>query len=152
MLVAPADPDSAEARLLLNELDAALAAITGDSGASSFDAADVQGERAVFMLARSLEGEVLGCGALRPLESDVAELKRMFARPGSGAGAQLLKALEAHAGALGYRELRLSTRRVNARAVDFYRRHGYGEVAAWRKYAGRLESICLGRALVKRCA
>lgn len=152
MLVAPADPDSLEARLLLKELDAALRAITGDSGASSFDAADVRGERAVFMLARSPEGTAVGCGALRPLEDDVAELKRMVARPGSGAGAQLLQALEAHAGALGYRELRLSTRRVNLRAVAFYRRHGYSEVAAWGKYVGRPESICLGRLLVRRCA
>lgn len=151
MLVARSDPDSVEARLLLAELDAALTAITGDSGASSFDARDVRGPRALFLVARGSDGALLGCGALRPLEGedrDTAELKRMYARPGSGAGRQLLAALEAHATALGYREVRLSTRRLNLRAVDFYRRHGYAEAPAWGNYIGNAASVCLGRTLV----
>lgn len=151
MLVAPSDPDSLEARLLLGELDAALAAITGDSGASSFDARDVRGPRALFLVARSLDGALLGCGALRPLDGgadDAAELKRMYARPGSSAGKALLAALEAQARLLGYREMRLSTRRVNLRAVDFYRRHGYAEAAPWGKYVGSEVSVCLGRTLL----
>ena len=152
MLVAPSDPDSPDARLLLVELDAALRAITGDSGASSFDARDVRGPRALFLVARARGGALLGCGALRPLDGeedgDTAELKRMYARPGSGAGKLLLAALEAQALALGYREVRLSTRRVNLRALDFYRRHGYAETAAWGKYIGNAASVCLGRALV----
>lgn len=147
IVVAPADPDSLEARVLLGELDAALSAITGDSGASSFDPQDVRGPRAVFMLARAEDGVLVGCGALRPLQGDTAELKRMYARPGSGAGAQLLQSLEHHARALSYRDIWLSTRRVNQRALDFYQRHGYTEVAAWGRYAGREASICLGRQL-----
>ena len=148
MVVARADPDSLDARLLLGELDAALEALTGDSGASSFSMDGGRGPRAIFLLARGADGMLLGCGALRPLDGDIGEIKRMYARPGSGAGAQLLAALEAHARALGYRELRLSTRRVNARAVEFYRRHGYSELAGWGKYLGRAESICFGRPLV----
>lgn len=147
--VAPTDPDSLDARLLVAELDAALAAITGDSGAASFDANDVRGPRAVFLVARAEDGAPLGCGALRPLEgaAHVGEIKRMYARPGSGAGTLLLAALEAQARALGYRELRLSTRRVNVRAVDFYRRHGYVEAPAWGKYIGSAVSVCLGKTL-----
>lgn len=144
----PADPDSVDARALIAELDAALAAITGDSGASSFDAADVRGSGAVFLVARTAGGAAVGCGALRPLADGVAELKRMYARPGSGAGRVLLAALERQASAMGYRAIHLSTRRVNARAVDFYRRHGYVDVAAWGKYAGGDRSVCLGRLLV----
>ena len=147
IVVAPADPDSPDAGALIGELDTALASITGDSGASSFDPQDLCGPRAVFMLARAVDGRPVGCGALRPLDGDAAELKRMYARPGSGAGAPLLAALEAHAAALGYRELRLSTRRVNLRAVAFYRRRGYVEVAPWGKYAGSEASVCLGRVL-----
>ena len=74
----------------------------------------------------------------------------MYARPGSGAGAPLLAALEAHARLLGYEEIRLSTRRINARAVSFYRRHGYSEAPAWGKYVGRAVSVCLGRLLKPR--
>lgn len=145
--VAAVDPGSPEALALIAELDAALLAITGDSGASSFDPDDVRGPRAVFLLARDMQGQPVGCGALRPLLPGVAELKRMYARPGSGAGACLLAALEAHARLLDYREIRLSTRRVNARAVSFYRRHGYTDVPAWGKYAGSTLSVCLGRTM-----
>lgn len=147
MNIAPADPASPDALALTAELDAALQAITGDSGASSFDPEDVRGRQAVFMIARGDDGGPLGCGALRPLLSGVAELKRMYARPGSGAGAPLLAALENQARELGYEEIRLSTRRINARAVDFYRRHGYADAPAWGKYVGSEVSVCLGRIL-----
>ena len=144
---APCDPDSLDARALIAQLDAALAAITGDSGASSFDAADMRGPGAVFLVARTTDGAACGCGALRPLpgHAGVAELKRMVARPGSGAGRVLLAALEAQALALGYREVRLSTRRVNGRAVDFYRRHGYVPIEGYGKYVGSAVSVCLGK-------
>lgn len=150
MRIAAADPDSLEARRLIAQLDAALAAITGDSGASSFDANDVRGSGAVFLLAWNGEGLAVGCGALRPLDAapgQAGEIKRMYAQPGSGAGAHLLVALQQHALDDGYRALLLSTRRVNARAVDFYRRHGYGEVAPYGRYIDKPASICLGRSL-----
>ena len=145
--ISAVDPGSPDALALIGELDAALLAITGDSGASSFDPDEVRGPQAVFLVARGANGVALGCGALRPLLPGVVELKRMYARPGSGLGAALLAALEAQARLLGYREIRLSTRRINTRAVDFYRRHGYTDAPAWGKYAGSAASVCLGRAL-----
>jgi len=147
MICAPADPDSSEARLLIGELEAALAALCGDSGAGSFDPAGVRGPGAVFLIARDGQGAALGCGALRPLAPAVAELKRMYARPGSGAGACLLAALEAQAAAFGYREVCLSTRRVNVRALAFYARNGYGTAENYGRYAGREESVCLCKRL-----
>ncbi|WP_312513862.1 GNAT family N-acetyltransferase [Massilia sp.] len=150
--VAAADPASAEALALIAQLDAALLAITGDSGASSFDPRDVIGEGTAFVIAYDEQGEALGCGALRSIEGDVAELKRMYARPGSGAGAVILAELERRAAAFGYRRLWLSTRRVNARAVSFYERHGYSPVPPYGRYigrdTGRNASVCLGRELV----
>jgi GNAT superfamily N-acetyltransferase len=147
VICAPANPNSAEARVLIGELDAALAAICGDSGAGSFAAADVRGPGAVFLVARDAAGVALGCGALRPLAPGVAELKRMYARPGTGAGSCLLAALEAQALAFGYRALWLSTRRVNVKALAFYGRHGYLPIDPYGKYAGRAESVCLGKRL-----
>lgn len=146
MVCAPLDPDSAEARGLIQELDDALAAICGDSGSGSFDPADVRGPRSIFLVARAA-GVALGCGALRPLAPGVAELKRMYARPGSGAGRWLLTALEAQAAGFGYREVWLSTRRVNERALAFYARYGYLPVANYGQYAGREASVCLGKRL-----
>jgi len=148
---APADPDCGEARVLIGELDAALAAICGDSGAQSFDANDVRGPRSVFLLARDAAGGAVGCGALRPIDDDIAEVKRMYARPGSGAGVQLLGELERRALQFGYREVRLETRKVNLRAVAFYERHGYRVIPNYGKYAGREDAICLGKILVAGC-
>ena len=149
VICAPADPESDDARALIAELDAALAAICGDSGAGSFDPADVRGPGAVFLVARAADGRAAGCGALRPLAPGVAELKRMYARPGSAAGLHLLAALEAQAARFGYREIRLSTRRVNLKALAFYARNGYVPVENYGRYAGRSESICLARNLGK---
>jgi hypothetical protein len=98
---APADPDSADARTLIAELDAALAAICGDSGSASFDPADLRGPGSLFLVARDAGGEAVGCGALRPLATGVAELKRMYARPGSGAGRHVLAAREERAAGFG---------------------------------------------------
>ena len=122
----------------------------GDSGSRSFDPADVRGPGSVFVVGRDGEGVAVGCGALRPLAPGVAELKRMYARPGSGAGRCLLTALEEQAVAFGYREVWLSTRRVNLRALAFYGRHGYLPVENYGRYAGREESVCLGKRLAKR--
>jgi GNAT superfamily N-acetyltransferase len=141
------DPDSVDAHTLIAELGQALTHITGSSGAASFDPDEVRGTRAAFLIARTIDGALLGCAALRPLDFDVAEVKRMYARPGSGSGTQLLGELERRALALGYREIRLETRRVNARAVAFYAKHGYRPIPNYGKYVGRPDAICMGKTL-----
>ena len=145
--IVAADPASAEALRLIAQLDAVLHQITGDSGASSFDPQDVAGDGAAFVIAYDASGVAVGCGALRRLDGDTGELKRMYAQLGSGAGAFILAELERRACACAYRRLWLSTRRVNARALRFYGRHGYTAVAPWGRYIGREASVCLGRDL-----
>lgn len=148
MIISACDPEHPDALALVEELSAALASITGDSGKSSFALADARVARSLFAVARSDAGALLGCAALRPLEGEVGEVKRMYARPGhGGVGAALLAFIEREAARFGYRELWLETRRVNLRAVDFYRTHGYAEIANYGKYVGRDEAICLGKRL-----
>ncbi|NHZ44077.1 GNAT family N-acetyltransferase [Massilia aquatica] len=148
--ISACDPDSFDARVLIEELSAALAAITGDSGKASFAADDARTARALFVVARGEAGQLLGCAALRALEgnADVGEIKRMFARPGTkSAGAALLAHLERAAREFGYRALWLETRKVNTRAVAFYERHGYRTIPNYGKYVGREEAVCLGKLL-----
>jgi GNAT superfamily N-acetyltransferase len=148
VLITACDPDSPAAQLLLGELSATLAAITGSSGSASFDAEDARLPRSLFVVAHGDNGAPLGCGALRPLADDVAELKRMYARPGgAGTGAALLAHLEQAVAAMGYRAIWLETRRVNTRAVAFYTRLGYAPIANYGKYAGRTEAVCLAKTL-----
>ena len=148
MLVGPCDPESAHARSLMEELSAALAAITGDSGAASFALTDMKVARSLFVVARGGDGAPLGCGALRPLDGDTGEIKRMYARPGThGVGTAVLAHLEQAAAGFGYREIWLETRRVNTRAVAFYVGQGYAEIDNYGKYAGRAEAVCFGKRL-----
>jgi GNAT superfamily N-acetyltransferase len=150
MLVEIADPETSEAQQLLAGLSASLQRITGSSGSASFDVNDVKGDGACFVIARSIDGVALGCGALRPLEPGVAELKRMFAVPGSkGVGRSILSFLEQQAGNFGYTQLWLETRKVNERAVAFYERHGYSPIANYGRYVGRPEAICFGKQLTR---
>ena len=153
IVISRCDPAHADARLLVEELSATLAGITGDSGKASFAPDDARTERALFVVARDAHGQLLGCGALRPLPTEVAdnvaEIKRMYARSGTeGVGAALLAYIEQAAREFGYAQVWLETRRVNLRAVTFYLRHGYGEIANFGKYVGRADAICVGKWLV----
>jgi GNAT superfamily N-acetyltransferase len=89
---------------------------------------------------------------LRPLPIEggeaVAEIKRMFALPGTaGVGSAVLAFLEAEARSLGYAHAWLETRRVNARAVAFYERRGYAPIANYGRYAGNEAAVCFGKPL-----
>jgi GNAT superfamily N-acetyltransferase len=146
--VAPADPAAPESVALMAELDGRLQAITGDSGRTGFSADDARGADARFAVARDAQGRALGCGALRPMDEGVAEIKRMYARPGSkGIGSALLAWLEAEARRIGYRALRLETRLVNTRAMQFYLAHGYRRIENFGRYAGNPAAACFEKLL-----
>lgn len=146
--VAKADPLSPDSHALIEKLSEALAAITGSSGKNSFNVEDVQADRALWVLARDAQGIAVGCGAIRPLSSDTAELKRMFAlREGEGIGSAILRYLENEARALDYREIKLETRRVNLQAVAFYEKQGYVQTDNYGNYMGRPEAVCFVKRL-----
>ncbi|NGZ84124.1 GNAT family N-acetyltransferase [Duganella aceris] len=148
LLLSEEDPAAPESIRLMAELSTALEAITGDGGNASFDAADVRGPMACFVVARDAAGAALGCGAFRPLEPGVAEIKRMYARHGtSGVGSAVLRFLETEAAALGYQALWLETRLVNRRAVDFYEARGYSRIANYGKYIGNPLAVCFEKQL-----
>lgn len=148
MIVHSADADSADARRLMIELSSTLAAITGDDGTSSFDTVEMQAAGARFAIATNSNGEAVGCGGFRPLDEGIAEIKRMFAVPGTrGVGTAVLAFLESEAARMGYRALWLSTRHVNERAVAFYQARGYQRVPNFGKYAGKAVSVCFAKRL-----
>lgn len=148
LTIAQEDPTSPAAIGLMDALSETLARITGDSGRSSFDPEDVRGTRARFVVARSMAGVPVGCGGFRPIAESIAEVKRMFAAPGtSGVGRAVLAHLELEAQALGYSELWLETRLVNSRAVLFYERRGYARIPNFGKYAGIAGAACFAKVL-----
>ena len=118
--VEKSDPFSPDSCSLIEKLSAELAAITGDSGKSNFTIDSMDGDRSLWVLARNEKGDATGCGAIRPLTENIAELKRMFSdRSAPGVGKTLLNFLETSAKNMGYTEIWLETRHVNHKAVNF---------------------------------
>jgi ribosomal protein S18 acetylase RimI-like enzyme len=146
--VEKSDPLSPDSYSVMEKLSAELAAITGDSGKSNFAIDSMDGDRSLWVLARNKKGDAIGCGAIRPITENIAELKRMFSdRSIPGVGKALLNFLEKSAKNMGYAELWLETRNVNHKAVNFYKNNGYVSIENYGPYIGREEAVCFSKVL-----
>ncbi|WP_067705393.1 GNAT family N-acetyltransferase [Erwinia sp. ErVv1] len=146
--VEKSDPFSLESHRLIEMLSVELAAVTGDDGKSNFTIDALNSDKALWVLAKNAHGDPIGCGAIRPLTQNVAELKRMYSdRSVPGVGRALLTFLENSAKEMGYLELRLETRYINNRAVYFYEKNGYARIENYGPYIGREEAVCFAKAL-----
>lgn len=80
-----------------------------------------------FVVAQDATGRVVGCGALHVMWSDLAEVRTLAVHPtwrGRGVGHALLAALLDRARDLGLRRVFCLTFEV-----EFFQRHGFGEIA-----------------------
>ena len=87
----------------------------------------------LFMLVTDDDGPV-GCGGIRMLEPDRAEVKHLYLRErarGRGWGRELLAELEARAVGLGARVIVLDTNATLEAAQGLYRSAGYYDVPAY---------------------
>ena len=139
------EPTHADFLVLVAELNLSLQQITNDSGERSFSAEAFDPEQDGCLIVYDNK-EAVACGVFRSSGNETCELKRMYSKK-SGAGSFLIKQLEVYALSKGYRRAVLSTRRVNEKAVGFYRRHAYAEIEPYGKYVGAAKSICLGKRL-----
>jgi ribosomal protein S18 acetylase RimI-like enzyme len=82
-----------------------------------------------LLIARAMDGEPLGCVALRPLDdAGRCEMKRLYVSPrarGLGLGKALVDAVIAEATRIGYREMRLDTLPTMGEAIALYRKAGF---------------------------
>lgn len=130
--IEPADSEDARACLdaYFQELDERFE--TGFDPAAGGAAADASPTTPAgcFMLAR-LNGQPVGCGALKKLDSRTGEIKRMWVAPklrGLGLARRLLEALEAYARSSGLTRVCLDTNRALPEAHALYRKAGYREI------------------------
>lgn len=143
------DPCTVDARILLDELSAMLALRCADSAQQRFRAEDVQCARSAFVVARTMDGNPIGCGALRRFSFEVAEFKRIYRRPEwPGVGAVILQFLENVAARMNYCRAVLQSHEQNRQAIDFYLRHGYEPVDPYGEYLGMPEARCFAKTLL----
>lgn len=139
-------------RALVESLNAELSALYPEPGANHFelDPEQVTGGRGAFLVV-CRDGVPVGCGAVRVLDADTGELKRMYVSPdvrGTGLGRRLVAALEAEARALGVRRLVLETGTRQEAAIALYRATGFRPIPLYGEYRRSPDtSVCLGKEL-----
>jgi GNAT superfamily N-acetyltransferase len=142
--------DSPVALRLITALNAELASEYNDPRANHFhlDADEVAPDRGAFLVAWSGSAAV-GCGAIRRLDDDSAEIKRMYVawdQRGNGVGRRILEALEGEARRLRVHRIVLETGNRQAHALALYRSYGFVEIPAYGEYVhSPATSICLAK-------
>ncbi len=130
------DPRVVEARILLLEyadsLDVDLSFQNFDQELSDFPGSYMPPTGALLLASRG--GKLAGSVAMRKLDAEACEMKRLYVRSGSrglGVGRELAVAVIDAARDLGYRRMRLDTLAGMDDAQGLYRTLGFREIAAY---------------------
>ena len=142
---------SALAQSLIASLNRELSGQYPEEGANHFrlDPEEVSEGRGAFLVA-FMDSAAVGCGAVRLVDPQTAELKRMFiAIPerGKGVGRALLLELEREAMRLGASRLILETGPRQHAAIAMYKSAGFREIPSFGEYVGSPMSLCMGKDL-----
>jgi len=142
----------ADSQALITALNTELSAMYPEPGANHFklDPEETASGRGAFLVVYRDDVPV-GCGAVRLLDAETGELKRMYVSPaerGRGLGRRLVAELEAEAKALGVRRLVLETGTRQHAALALYRRAGFLPIPLYGEYLlSPGTSVCLGKDL-----
>jgi GNAT superfamily N-acetyltransferase len=140
---------SAEAVMLMAELDAEMGRRYPGVAPHGLHAKDLADPRTVFLVGR-VGGDAVACGALRAIERGVAEIKRMYVRQAfqrRGIGRRVLVALESRARDAGFVRICLETGVGQPEAIALYRSAGFVAIEPYGEYVGDSYSRCFEKQL-----
>lgn len=136
-------PDVAQMNSLLSEYYSLIVSRLGELGAQGLDRAEEAQEEfweefdqfmpptGRLILAKTKDGELLGCGSLKSVGNRKAELKRLFVRPaarGLGIGRKLVEQRIEAAREMGLKMLLVDTVANNVEMRALYDKLGFKEI------------------------
>lgn len=129
-------PDTLEARALIEELEHHLASLYPIEARYGLSIQRLLKDKVAFFVLRYDELPV-GCGGVKCFGKTYAELKRMYVRPsyqGIGLGKKIVAHLETHAFSKGISIIRLETGIHQESAIRLYEGMGYQKRAPFGNY------------------
>ena len=150
LVIEPGDPLGGEALELLQQMRTEALRLYSDVIAASAPPTNepvVSGS--AFLLAR-LGPQIVGCAALRPLTSEVAEVKRMYVAQSvhrRGIARLFLTSLERIASGFGYRIVRLETGVRQPEAIALYESQGFHRIPRYGDHVADPLSLCFEKHL-----
>jgi len=121
---------------LIDELDALLEPFYPRESQHGYSVEKLLAEGVAFFLIRE-NGVPAGCGAVKFIDGEYAEIKRMYVRPqfrGTGLAKLMLRHLSDYAQARGIELLRLETGIHQPAALGFYERSGFRLIPPFGEY------------------
>jgi len=97
-----------------------------------------------------LNNQPVGCGALKPFDSDCIEIKRMFTKAnarGNGIATKILQELEIWAKELNYKSCILETGIKQIEAIGLYKKNNYQLMPNYGQYKNVINSLCFKKHL-----
>lgn len=143
------DPLSSDAEAIIAELTNELAERYNEPGGGAFKPQDVLVAKSIFLTGTE-NGKTIACGALRPVDDDTCEVKRMYVNPayrGCGYSRVMLNALEEKAKMFGYKKVILETGKRQPEALGLYKNSGYTVIPNYGIYKEREMSVCFEKEL-----
>jgi putative acetyltransferase len=142
------DSSNKDFRYLVRFLDAELQERDGDDHAfyAQFNKLDMIRNAVVAYL----DGQPVGCGAIKPFSEGVVEVKRMFVPieyRRRGISSNMLQELERWAAEMGFSALVLETGKAQPEAISLYQKSGYALIPNYGQYAGVENSVCMKKTI-----
>lgn len=129
-------PDTADAMLLIDELEAYLAPQYPAASRHGYSVEKLIRQQVAFFVMRQ-DGLPAGCGGVQLFGKAYAEVKRMYVRPqfrGLGLAKLMLNRLAEHALQHGVPLLRLETGIYQTEAIGLYERWGFQRIPPFGEY------------------
>jgi GNAT superfamily N-acetyltransferase len=103
-----------------------------------------------FVVVAYQNNQAIGCGAIKPFDTESMEVKRMFvpeSARGLGIATKILNELESWALDLGYKKCVLETGMKQIEAISLYKKSNYKITPNYGQYKGVENSVCFEKQL-----